>query len=85
MIGACLPMPHNETSILLGEIERFLAMNPEFSAAAFGTDAVGDRHFVYDLRKGRRCWPETIEKVRDFLAARAGVTESDQPTAPEAA
>lgn len=47
------------------------------SATAFGDAALGDRHFVRQLRAGRRVWPETEAKVRTFMAAYVA------PTAPE--
>lgn len=35
----------------------------------FGHLALGDKPFVKQLRAGRRVWPETEQKVRDFMAA----------------
>lgn len=58
---------------LLGDIEAFLARNPTFSPTRFGDEALGDRHFVRQLRGGRRVWPETEAKVRAFMA---GVEEA---------
>ncbi|RWI60269.1 MAG: hypothetical protein EOQ93_03130 [Mesorhizobium sp.] len=34
-----------------------------------GQIALNDPKFVARLRDGRRCWPETAQKVRDFMAA----------------
>lgn len=34
-----------------------------------GQIALNDPKFVARLREGRRCWPETAQKVRDFMAA----------------
>lgn len=34
-----------------------------------GAIALNDAKFVTRLRGGRRCWPETAKKVRDFMAA----------------
>lgn len=58
------------TKALPDLIDQYLArtgMNP----TAFGKQAMGDPTFVFDLRKGRRCWPETEAKVRDFIRANA--------------
>lgn len=53
---------------LLHHVEAFMDEN-SLSASAFGDGALGDRHLVRQLRKGRRLWPETEAKVRDFMAA----------------
>ena len=52
---------------LLAEIEAFLE-NHDLSAARFGREALGDKHFVYQLREGRRTWPETQARVRLYMA-----------------
>ncbi|MFG6283983.1 hypothetical protein [Sphingomonas sp. S6] len=52
---------------LLADVEAFLEQNPQVSATRFGDDALGDRHFVRQLRRGRRVWPETEQRVRDFM------------------
>jgi hypothetical protein len=54
---------------LLPDIEAFLSTH-QFSPTRFGDEALGDRHFVRQLRGGRRVWPETEKKVRDFMAER---------------
>lgn len=51
---------------LLEDIEAFLETH-EISATALGHQALGDRHFVRQLRMGRRVWPETETKVRQFM------------------
>lgn len=43
-------------------IERF-----SMSAITFGRKAMGDPHFVRDLRSGRRLWPETEDRARRFM------------------
>jgi hypothetical protein len=55
-------------SPLLSEIETFLATHG-MSARQFGINAVHDKHFVKELRAGRRCWPETEQRVRLFIVA----------------
>ncbi len=52
---------------LLTDIEAFLA-EQGLAPTRFGDAALGDRHFVRQLRDGRRVWPETEKKVRDFMA-----------------
>ena len=52
---------------LLADVEAFLARH-SMAATPFGDSALGDRHFVRQLREGRRVWPETEEKVRGFMA-----------------
>ena len=52
---------------LLTDIETFMSTH-DLSATAFGVMALNDRHFVKQLRKGRRVWPETEVKVRGFMA-----------------
>jgi hypothetical protein len=51
---------------LLPDIEAFLGTH-NFSPTRFGDEALGDRHFVRQLRAGRRVWPETEQKVREFM------------------
>lgn len=51
---------------ILTDIEAFLkaqAMTP----TAFGRAALGDPRFVFQVRDGRRLWPQTERTVRDFM------------------
>lgn len=70
-------MPHHPD--LLADIEAF-ASRHEMSEITIGRKALSDPHFVRDLRKGRRLWPETEAKVRKFMAdyrpADAGSTQA---------
>jgi len=52
---------------LLEQIEAFLTEH-DLSPITFGRRAMGDPHFVRDLRNGRRVWPETEAKARQFIA-----------------
>lgn len=54
-------------SNLLTEVEAFLKAR-DMAASTFGAEALGDRHFVRQLRGGRRVWPETEAKVLQFMA-----------------
>lgn len=63
---------------LLEDIEAFLERHETVSATSLGDQALGDRHFVRQLRQGRRVWPETERKVREFMRARDG-TIDDEP------
>jgi hypothetical protein len=53
-------------STLLTDIEAFLTTH-HMKPTRFGEDALKDRHFVRQLRKGRRVWPETEAKARHFM------------------
>jgi len=56
-----------ERDDILAEIEAYLALQA-MEPTAFGRAAMHDPNFVRDLRRGRRLWPETVERVRTFLA-----------------
>ncbi len=51
---------------LLDEIDAFLA-GVKMSETTFGRKAVNDGKFVPRLRAGKRCWPETEEKAREYM------------------
>lgn len=51
---------------LLAEIDSFRS-RVSISETAIGLGAVNDGKFVSELRAGRRCWPETAQKVLDFI------------------
>lgn len=50
----------------LGEIERFLQLAP-MAPTKFGTEAVGDPTFVFELRSGRSPNLKTVERVKQFI------------------
>ena len=52
---------------LLDDIEAFLDRHG-MAPTRLGDEALSDRHFVRQLRRGRRVWPETEAKVRRFMA-----------------
>lgn len=52
---------------LLSEIEAFCDAQG-ISPSKFGELAMNDKAFVFDLRRGRRIWPETGNSVRNFMA-----------------
>lgn len=54
-------------SSFLDDVEAFLEKH-QMAPTAFGVGALNDRHFVRQLRAGRRTWSETEEKVRGFMA-----------------
>lgn len=39
----------------------------QMAPVTFGRLALRDPHFVRDIRGGRRVWPETERKVRQFM------------------
>lgn len=51
---------------LADAIESFLS-DHDMAPATFGRLAVKDPHFVSQVRRGRRLWPETEAKVRKFM------------------
>ncbi|MFC0204706.1 hypothetical protein [Novosphingobium soli] len=51
---------------LLADIEAFVA-NAGMTEITFGRKAMSDPHFVRDIRNGRRLWPETEAKARDWM------------------
>lgn len=55
--------PHAD---LIAMIEEF-AGSASMSEITFGRKAMGDPHFVRDLKNGRRVWPATEAKVRRFI------------------
>lgn len=56
--------PHAD---LIEVIEGFVR-EAEMSEITFGRKAMGDPHFVRDLKNGRRLWPTTETKARTFIA-----------------
>lgn len=56
-----------DMTTLLSDVEAFLKRT-NMAPTPFGAEALGDRHFVRQLRAGRRVWPETEQKVRQFMA-----------------
>jgi len=61
---------------LLSDIEAFLDAQ-ELGAATFGDLAMKDRHLVRQLRNGRRLWPETERKIRQFMSAYRPAAKQD--------
>lgn len=53
---------------LLTDIEAF-CRDHNVPESRFGELALNDKPFVQQLRKGRRVWPETEDKVRAFMAS----------------
>jgi hypothetical protein len=71
-------------SKLLREIEAFLG-DARMAESTFGRKAVNDGKFVSRLRAGRRCWPETAERVRKFIRTRSGSMSEARDTTPTTA
>ena len=62
---------------LIREIDAFQA-KVKVTDSAIGIIALNDNRFVSRLRDGKRCWPETAQKVRDFMtAAYTHITTAD--------
>lgn len=62
-----MPVIMTDTATLLAEIDAFTEATG-MAETTFGKKAVNDGKFVRRLRAGRRVWPETVEKVRSFIA-----------------
>ncbi len=62
---------HTESQKLLAEIEAFLrdraAAGKPMAETTFGRKAGRDSAFVQSLRRGGRCWPETAERIRQYI------------------
>ena len=65
--------PHKK---LLCEIDAFIAASG-MGESYFGKAAVNNSELVSRLRNGGRVWPETAQRVRDFIAARKNVAKSE--------
>lgn len=66
---------------LLASIEAFVA-KAGMSEITFGRKAMGDPHFVRDIREGRRLWPETEARAEQFIRS---YRPTKQPQAERAA
>lgn len=53
---------------LMDDIEGFMA-DRAMSASHFGRLAMGDSRFVYEMRRGRKVEPETMDNLRLFMKA----------------
>jgi hypothetical protein len=60
-------MMNTPTEKLLSEVNEFLAVTG-MSPSYFGKVASGNSELVKRLENGKRVWPETAEKVREFMA-----------------
>ncbi len=56
------------SSLLLRKVEWFLSQT-DMGPFYFGQQAAGNTMLVERLRQGRRNWPETIEKVEEYIEA----------------
>lgn len=56
------------TASLLEDIGAYLTANPGITATTLGREAVNDGKIIGRLRAGGRCWPETEQRIRDFMA-----------------
>lgn len=65
---------------LLRDIEAFLKRH-NMAPSSFG-GGLGDRHFVRQLRAGRRVWPDTEARVRRFMAEKDADHASADSAAP---
>lgn len=54
------------THPILPDIEAFLRRT-NLSETYFGRQAANDWKLISQLRKGRRLWPQTEQRIRDFM------------------
>lgn len=62
-------------SSLLCEIETFIAAHG-LAESTFGQKALGDKHFVRQLREGRDIRLSTVGKVKNFMLTYASDREA---------
>ncbi len=67
---------------ILTEIDTYLAKT-EMAPSTLGLKAINDGKAVNRLRSGKRMWPETIDKLRQFMRDNppSEVTEASAPEA----
>jgi hypothetical protein len=63
---------------IIGDVEIYLARTG-MAETTFGRKALNDGKAIKRLRAGKRMWPETVQKLRSFMA------ENPPPPAPAAA
>lgn len=56
------------THPILHDIDAFLRRT-NLSETYFGRQAANDWKLISQLRKGRRLWPQTEQRIRDFMAS----------------
>ena len=56
----------SEREKLIAEIDRFVARTG-VAESRLGMEAVGNPSFVLRLRKGKRIWLDTADKVRTYM------------------
>jgi hypothetical protein len=71
------------THSILAEIEKFCATH-QLAESTFGRLAVGDWKFIKELRgegrdRPRRLWPDTEQRVRDFMVTYKPEGTSEPP------
>jgi 2,4-dienoyl-CoA reductase-like NADH-dependent reductase (Old Yellow Enzyme family) len=64
----------------LADVEAFLSER-RIEASLFGRNALKDPNFVFDLRKGRCPNLRTIQRVREFMLARASKPDRSDSSA----
>jgi hypothetical protein len=61
---------------LIQDIDAFCE-SYKISASQFGLSALNDKPFVHQVRNGRRVWPETEAKVRQFMSSYRASAKQD--------
>lgn len=65
---------------ILAEVDAFL-IRTGMAESTLGRKALNDGKGISRLREGKRMWPETIQKLRDFMVSAA----ESPPLSPERA
>jgi hypothetical protein len=66
----------NEITGLLHEVDQYLQAT-RMKETTFGRLAVNDGKCIGRLRRGGRAWPETVSRIRMFIASHPANRESN--------
>ena len=61
---------------IIADIEAF-CRQVGMAQTTFGRRAIGDGKFVARIRSGGRMWPETEQRVRDFMASFRALSDGE--------
>ena len=69
------------TDKLIREIDAYLGRNPGIAESTLARMSVNDGKAISRLRAGGRCWPETAERIRNFMSSHRYPTTRRRETA----
>ncbi len=67
--------PMTQSEQFVADVEAFLKAN-NLTPSAFGREALNDPSFVLELRRGRKPGLGSVDKVYEFMRAKAQTTEA---------